>query len=430
MRSTVFAAACLLSSVAYDCAAAEPLLISADRIYTAPDVPPLEQGTVLVRDGRIAAVADQHSRIAIPEGTRTSDCRGIVVAGFQNSHVHFTEDVWHDAQRASADSLGRQLEAMLTRYGFTTVFDTGSDQSNTLALRERIQKGEIKGPRILTAGLPLYPVDGIPVYIRDLPPELLARMHQPRDAAGARGAVRANIDAGADGTKLFLHTSSDGSNARFMAPEVARAAAEATHARGKLVLAHPTSNAGVRAALQAGVDIIVHTALGEPAPWDAALTREMVAKNLAVVPTFKLWRYELAKQNVPKQIVDKLVGATLDQLRAFKAAGGQILFGTDVGYMHEYDPGDEYELMSQAGLTPLEILASLTTAPAARWKEEKQRGRVAAGYQADLVVLAADPADDVRNLTQVRCAFRGGEQIYPATALAAAGNQAHASAGQ
>jgi len=90
--------------------------------------------------------------------------------------------------------------------------------------------------------------------------------------------------------------------------------------------------------------------------------------------------------------------------------------------MHAYDPADEYASMAQAGLTHLQILASLTTAPAARWKEESQRGRVAPGFQADLVVLEADPADDVRNFAKVRCAFRGGRQIYPAPAAAPAPN--------
>jgi imidazolonepropionase-like amidohydrolase len=68
--------------------------------------------------------------------------------------------------------------------------------------------------------------------------------------------------------------------------------------------------------------------------------------------------------------------------------------------------------MSRAGLSAMDILASLTTAPAERWKESAKRGRVAPGLDADLVVLEADPADDVRNFAKVRCVFRGGELIY------------------
>lgn len=419
MRSFSFAAACLLCAAFASAAAAEPLLIPADKIYTAPDAPPLAQGMVLVRDGRIASVADERTRIAIPAGTRTSDCRGVVVAGFQNSHVHFMTPELADAANKPAPELQAAVESMLTRYGVTSAFDTGSDLNNTLAIRKRIESGELRGPRIRTVGWPLYPVGGIPFYLKDLPPSMLEQLRQPATPADARENVRFNLDAGADGTKLFVVTSPQLDQTKHLAPEIARAAVEATHARGKLALAHPTNNDGLRAALAAGVDIAVHTALGEQAPWDAALTGEMVAKKMSVIPTLKLWRYELAKQQVPEAITERLVGATLEQLRAFKAAGGQILFGTDVGYMHEFDPTDEYVLMSRAGLTPMEILASLTTAPAARWKEEKEHGRVSPGFAADLVVLDADPAEDVRNFAKVRCVFRAGEQIFPTRASAA-----------
>ncbi|MGH8197549.1 MAG: amidohydrolase family protein, partial [Steroidobacteraceae bacterium] len=90
---------------------------------------------------------------------------------------------------------------------------------------------------------------------------------------------------------------------------------------------------------------------------------------------------------------------------------GQVLFGTDVGYMSEYDPTEEYRLLSRA-LSPMQILASLTTAPAARWKEEAQRGRVAKDMDADLVVLEADPAADAANFAKVRCTIRAGRVIH------------------
>jgi imidazolonepropionase-like amidohydrolase len=415
MRSmSLIAAACVFGAAAPGAAAAEPVLISADKIYTAPHARPLLNGSVLLRNGRIASVADERSRIAIPEGTRTSECRGVVVAGFQNSHVHFMGPVFEGAATRPARELEQAVESMLTRFGVTTAFDTGSDQPNTIAIRSRIEKGDLRGPRILTAGWPLYPPDGIPFYIQDLPRHTLDGLHQPKDAAEARADVRANLDRGADGTKIFMVTSPRRDVLRSLSPEVARAAVEETHARGKLVLAHPSSIAGVRAALQAGVDILVHTTLGEALPWDPALTREMVERKMSVIPTFKLWHYELAKDSVPKHISDRLVAATLEELRAFKAAGGQILFGTDVGYMHDFDPTDEYVLMAKAGLSAGDILESLTTAPAARWKESAQRGRIEPGMAGDLVVLEADPAEDVRNFARVRCVFRQGELVYSA----------------
>ena len=99
---------------------------------------------------------------------------------------------------------------------------------------------------------------------------------------------------------------------------------------------------------------------------------------MAVIPTLKLFPYELERMEIPERIVEAATGDAVEQVRAYSQAGGQVLFGTDVGYMSDYDPTDEYRLMARA-LTPMQILATLTTAPAARWKEAARRGRVEAG---------------------------------------------------
>jgi imidazolonepropionase-like amidohydrolase len=411
MRLTTCLAALSVVCVSSAFAADDAWLIPADKIYTSPDAAPLANGNVLVKGGRITAVADERSRIAIPKGTQTSECRGVVVAGFQNSHVHFMGPNFEGAAQKSAKDLESAVESMTTRYGFTTVFDTASIEENTVLIRSRIEKGEVRGPRILTVGWGIFPADGIPFYLQDLPKSFLDKLPQPRNADDARAIVRSNLAGGADGTKLFVLTQ------KPMAAEVASAASQETHARGKLLFAHPTSKAGLRAGLDAGVDVFVHTTLGEKEPWDDALVKRMVDQRASVIPTFKLWSYELAKQNVPKDVTENLVAATLEELRAFKKGGGQILFGTDVGYMTDYDPTDEYVLTSKAGLSAADILSSLTTAPAERLKESKRRGRVAAGLDADLVVLAADPADDVRNFAKVRCAFRAGKLVYASKEL-------------
>jgi imidazolonepropionase-like amidohydrolase len=412
MRVLAVLAVALSAALASRSGVAEPLLISADKIYTAPDAPPLQNGTVLVQGGRIVSVADQRSRIPLPDGMRRSDCRGVLVAGFQNSHVHFMGPGFDGASGKTAEDLQSSVESMLTRYGFTTVVDTSSVLENTAVIRARIEKGELHGPRILTVGWGIFPANGLPIYLQHLPESLRSRMPQPATAEDARAVVRANLAGGADGTKIFLVTPQANRAVKTMATDVARAVAEETHSRNKLLFAHPTSIAGLRAGLDAGVDVFVHTTLGEAEPWGAALVTRMVAQRVSVVPTLKLWQYELDKQKVPGDVSAKLVAASLEELRAFKAAGGQVLFGTDVGYMTDYDPTDEYLLMSKAGLSASDILASLTTAPADRLQESKLRGRIAPGLQADLVVLAADPVVDVRNFSQVRCVFRAGKLIY------------------
>lgn len=154
------------------------------RMIAAPDASPVEDATILIEEGRIATVGPRE-KVTVPPGARIIDCRNLVfVAGFQNSHVHFTEERWTDAASQPAPKLAAQLQAMLAAYGFVTVVDTGSILNNTGALRRRIEAGEVLGPRILTAGMPLYPPDGVPYYLKDgsIPPDLLRRLPQPFDA--------------------------------------------------------------------------------------------------------------------------------------------------------------------------------------------------------------------------------------------------------
>jgi imidazolonepropionase-like amidohydrolase len=100
------------------------------------------------------------------------------------------------------------------------------------------------------------------------------------------------------------------------------------------------------------------------------------------------------------------------QIREFQQGGGQIMFGTDVGFLPDYDPTDEYVQLSRAGLKWPEILASLTINPAARFGEASRRGRVEKGMDGDLVVLGSDPAADVRAFSNVVGVVRAGRVVF------------------
>jgi imidazolonepropionase-like amidohydrolase len=391
-------------------------LLTATRLYVSPDAPPIDDAAILIVDGKIAA-AGHAKDVASGGALRLAACDGgTVTAGFQNSHVHFTESKFADAAAKEAPQLAAAMTDMLNRFGFTTVVDTASNIANTVALRERVEKGEVPGPRILTAGFALYPKNGIPIYLRDMAPEVLGMLSQPSNVEQALADLHANLDGGADATKLFLMTPQGGGRYAFMQPDIALAAADETHRRGLPVLAHPTDIEGINLAIEANVDILVHTTIGEGRTvWDAPLIQQLRAKEMALVPTLMLFPYELERAGLPQRIVDAATGDAVEQVRAYAKAGGQILFGTDVGYMADYDPTLEYRLMARA-LTPMQILASLTTAPAARWKESSRRGRVAEGLDADLVVLEADPAADAANFAKVRCTIRHGGPTYTAPA--------------
>lgn len=381
------------------------------KIYTAPDTAPIS-GTVVIAGTKIQSVSPR-SNTRATAATRAPQCQGgVLVAGFQNSHVHFTSEEFRGSRDQTAQALELALTRMLTQFGYTTVFDIASDRDNTLALRKRIESGDVRGPRILTVGLPLFPPDGLPIYIAHLPSELLDKLPQPKSVDEALKALRENFAAGADGSKLFVATPQGDNTIKRMPAGIVGAAVDETHRRGKLVFAHPTDMHGIRDALAARVDILAHPPLGADAPWPELLMKEVRDANMSMIPSLKLLEFELAKQDVPAEIAERVLNDSVTEFGKFAAMGGQVLFGTDVGYMTDYDPAREYELMSKANLTPMQILASLTTTPAARWNEQDRRGRIATGMDADIVVLDADPAESPRNFAAVRCAIRNGEVIY------------------
>ncbi|HEY2548569.1 MAG TPA: hypothetical protein VGI46_21020, partial [Candidatus Acidoferrum sp.] len=115
-------------------------------IYISPSEPPIRDGIVLIQGERVLSVGPR-AQMQFPETAQVLDCFGLTItAGLWNSHVHFFERKWTDAAAIPAPELARQLQDMLTRYGFTSVFDIGSQWENTRCLRDRIDSGEVPGP--------------------------------------------------------------------------------------------------------------------------------------------------------------------------------------------------------------------------------------------------------------------------------------------
>jgi len=315
--------------------------------------------------------------------------------------------VWNDAATAPADRLAAALRAMLTSYGVVHALDTGSLPDITLALRRRIASGEVPGPAIMMTGAYLVPEGGSPFYIS-------ARLPEAKDAAGATSLVEAVLGGGADGIKLFTGSFASPRSIVVMPREPVLAATAAAHRRGKFVIAHPSNSDGARVAIEGGVDILAHTFPAQLGgrPWDRTLPALMVQRRMALVPTLKLVPDDLRRLGIPPAVIQTLLGNAQAQLRAFANAGGQVLFGTDVGYLRDYDPTDEYVLMEQAGLDYPRILAALTTAPAERFGAAASAGRLARGFAADVVVIDGDPARDIRALAKVRYTLRAGRILY------------------
>lgn len=366
------------------------LVLGGGTVYVSPSEAP-RRASVTVEENAIAAVGDTAARADL-------DCSGCtIVPGFWNSHVHFFERQWAKASELPAPELARQLETTFLRYGFTTVFDLGSPRANTRALRERIESGEVAGPRIFTTGEGMVPPGAMPSQeVLNVMGVMPLESSELADVDSARAAAASLLDFGVDALKVFASAP----RGAALAPEVLRAIADAAHGAGKLAFVHANRSKDVLASLQAGIDVIAHTTPAST-PWELPELR-----GAALTPTLTLWRTFLRHDRW--SVRERIAENSLAQLRAWRAAGGTVLFGTDLGAV-DPDPLPEYLAMQEAGMSPREILTSLTTAPAARFGGV---ARIEAGAPADVVVLRGDPGEDVRALVEVRYVIRGARVVY------------------
>jgi imidazolonepropionase-like amidohydrolase len=394
---------------------AADLALTHVRIYSSPSATPIADGTILIHDGRIAAVA-AGSAVRVPPGAERIDLHGgSVTAGFWNSHVHLMTPPLLNAEKRSDTELTRELSQMLTRWGFSTVFDTASLLKNTNVIRRRIAAGQVIGPTILTVGDPFYPKGGTPIYVKQFMKDNGFPDEEIVDLPDAVARVHSQIQEGADGVKLFAGAIVGGEVGVLPMPlDQARALAEAAHAEGKPVFAHPSNLAGLTVSMESGVDVLAHTT-PMTGPWPADLTARILAHHMALIPTLTLFEVEAKKFGESEQELKGDLDAGVQQVSAYSKAGGQILFGTDVGYTDAYDTIEEYRLLARA-LDWRQILQALTTAPAERFGYATHKGRLAPGMDADLVVLDGDPSKDINAFARIRLTLRAGQAIYDAKA--------------
>lgn len=388
---------------------ASDLALIRAKIYPSPTESPIENGSILIHDDHILAVGPGPS-IKIPRGATVIDCKGLVVtAGFWNSHVHILTPGLLHVRESNAAELDQQLDIMFNRWGFTTVFDLSSVLDNTLALRRRIENNELRGPHILTVGEPIWTIE--PVYIRDFLRENHILIADTKTPSQAISLVRDHAAKGANGIKLFTGSAQSDGKVAVLPLAIAKAAVAEAHRHHMPVFAHPQNLEGVEVAVNSGVDVLAHTVPQSP-PWTPEFVSRLKTTNLALIPTLTLFDSEERKEKANDQGREALIARMVAELRAYSQAGGQILFGTDIGYIDHFDTTMEFSLMSRAGMNYHQILASLTTNPARRFGYSHRNGRIATGMEADLVVLSADPAHDATAFSKVRYTIRSGKLMY------------------
>ncbi|MBM9462595.1 amidohydrolase family protein [Aeromicrobium sp. YIM 150415] len=307
------------------------------------------------------------------------------------------------------------LAKAIVESGFTTVRDVGSDDLEGVALRQAVDLGIVPGPQVLSCGRIVSATSPGGV--------LFTPMYRQADGPHeVRKAVREQIRDGADFIKIMATgaRSVERENpepAQLTREEIAVAVEEA-HRLGLRVAAHAEGLTGTRIAVEEGVDTIEH---GLAVHRDPALLELMAEKGTTLVPTLSTF-HDLAErfpESFPQVLVDQAkrqLEEAYQSVAAARAAGVAIALGHDSG-----PPGDaaiELIRLVDAGLTPREGLDAATRSAALALGLE-DRGLVAQGQRADLVIIDRHPLRDISVLHD-RAALRGvvkaGDVVYARSA--------------
>ncbi len=234
------------------------LALVGGRIYPSPTAAAIDDGVVLVRGDKIVAIG-KRGQVKVPKSAQVIDCTGkVITAGFWNSHVHFTEPAWNGAATAPADKLEQHMQEMLTRWGFTTVWDIGSvPRKHTGAAQARGLAVSCPGRRSTPLPARFLPRTVFRFTFRSLyassSRDLRRRLRQPlpawRWSSGDGRRWHQTVYRLYHGTRQSHPDADDGGP---------RGGGGGPRARQAGVRASP-KHAGTDNALAAGVDILAHT---------------------------------------------------------------------------------------------------------------------------------------------------------------------------
>lgn len=426
--------ALLLASTALSASAAADtwLIVQAGRLLDRPGYAPRAATTVLIRDGRIAALRDGYlaaDQFAdVPSDTRVIDLRDrFVLPGLIDTHVHLTTDKAGAEAQLESVSQGTAFfayEAAVNARktlaaGFTTVRNLGDRGGVTLALRDAIASRKLPGPRIVDAGAAISTTAGHmdpTLGFRDELHDVVAAEQTTCDGPDdCRRAVRAQIARGADVIKM---ATTGGVNSRIgtglgqqMFEDEARAIVETAHLYGRKVAVHAHGADGIALALRAGADSIEHGTLLDAQT--LALWRRQRTWYVPTLSTVNGYKERLAAnpgayRGDVREKIEWRIGITGKALRQAAAAGIRIAFGTDAGVSLHGRNADEFELLVEFGLTPAQALRAATLDAAELLGLEKDIGSLEAGKRADLVAVSGDPLADVRVLKNVAWVIKDG----------------------
>jgi imidazolonepropionase-like amidohydrolase len=370
---------------------------------------------VLVRDGRIVAIG---TRVKAPAGIVTVDGRGkTLLPGLIDSHTH----TWGEAPR---DAL---------RFGVTSELDMLGDWNRLPALKKKRESlARTEEADLWSAGAAVTAPGGHGTQYGMKVPAL-------EPGADADAFVAARLAEGSDYIKIILEDFSAHSETRripTITPEQARGAIAAAHQRKALALVHVSRLRDGQLAFDGGADGLVHI-FGEPG--DAAFVAAAKKRKAFVIPTLSVlatmaqagegaklaedaslrpWltaaqRDALKASFGAAEPKPAILGAAMRNVRDLHAAGVDILAGTDAGNpgtAHGVSMHGELDLLVRAGLSPVQALAAATSVPARRFGLD-DRGRIAPGLRADLLLVNGDPTTDMSATRSIAGVWKNGYAI-------------------
>jgi imidazolonepropionase-like amidohydrolase len=379
--------------------------------------PPKKDMTVVIEGGKIVELKAGTHRDAVGEGERVFDLEGgYVLPGLWNCHVHLggllpdpkhlqdSESAIECAIRAGRDA----IDAL--RVGVTGLRVVGQRDYIDIAWREAFNAGVFVGPRLFVCGIPIGWNDG-----RSGPYEV-------------RKAVREQLKHGVDQIKLGI----SGGHGDMIATGVAesmqishllfdevQAATEVAHQKGKRVCAH-LSNPGIKMAIRAGVDCIEHGYWMDDEAIEMMVENDVFYDPTLVCNTDEQYMRDnggLDKFHKGRVLVIKSEGVTPEYARvhlegvqkAYKA-GVKIVCGGDSVPTGEFTLW-ELENLVWAGMTEMDALIAATRTSAELCGVVDRLGTVEEGKLADLIVVSANPLDDIRNIHKLKHVFKGGNLV-------------------
>ncbi|MEJ8566459.1 amidohydrolase family protein [Elongatibacter sediminis] len=399
--------------------AADDLVISGARVFTATGPVAREGLNVVIRDDRIAAVSTD---VEPPEDAVVIDGRGYtVLPGLIDPHVHLFFDLTGDGPAfptSDADAeafLMREMPADLEDYldhGFTTLLAAIDFWPHILKVRARLESGELRGPRLLAAGGVLM-APGWHYICGRLKgePKQWCNDHVAVQIDSPSSAVAAVQRYAASGVDAIVYDSM--TNASGVDPAVVTAVVDTARASGLPVLVHNSDTAGYAALMDAGVDGFLHppagtldTTTGEWRVISGAVPEGLVL-GITIGETEEAIRNG---QRSPEQ--QAAFSWTRKNVQYLLANGALPVYASDIpGAAPDYTMPIVIRSLTDLGLTPAEVLQAATIHAAAALGQADEIGSLEAGKRADVLVVRGDPTRDPAALGEVVLVIQNGEIV-------------------